>query len=340
MLPNLSSSPNTKFQKLLESIDLRPKLYTYDDVIVVPFDQTAGVSIRRPQTAEIPAAALKLKCVRELVKRQKTTDPKKSSRLTKYNKHRYLKPPDDNVPADLKPHQDTFLSLRMYEPFKYIDAVQSISAHPKFQQEFFVLGSQTLTELRDRIICPSNYGPFYDISECPDFERQMPPKSDGPGFFFVRNTFYNDTRNPNNMDYSFVVRNWAAKRAEIGEMHTADMQSTRFSELTFYAGYPMVYVHQGNCEHLFTVSDARLLSEQDSLVRANYPFLNSLSSSRSTFCNVCAFIEAKFMVTGSSSHMQDPTYLCGSCFKSFHYVDGRKVGEFKAFYYYGNLITL
>jgi snRNA-activating protein complex subunit 3 len=334
----ISFSTDEKFEKLMESIDLDNKLRSDADIRIQSFDQCAPIPSRRPKVPHIPKPALKLKCMRELLDRQKNTDPKRSMRLTKYNKHRYFKQPVDTCPPDLQCNEEILLSIRIYEPFNYT-VETSIAHHPRFQQEFFVLGSQYLTELRDKLFCQSNYGPFYDISELPDFDREVPAKTDSSGFFFIQNTFYNDTRNLENHDYSQNICKWAAKQPEIKELHTEKMETTKFLDLKFNAGYPMVYLHQGNCEHLFTVSDVRMLASSDSLMRSNYPIMNSLSSSRSTFCNICAFIEAKFLITESTCHMQDPTYLCEECFKSFHYVDGKKVGKFKAYYFYGNLIT-
>ena len=35
------------------------------------------------------------------------------------------------------------------------------------------------------------------------------------------------------------------------------MEETRFEDLTIKLGYPYVYAHQGNCEHIFIFRDLR-----------------------------------------------------------------------------------
>lgn len=57
-------------------------------------------------------------------------------------------------------------------------------------------------------------------------------------------------------DYSAVIREWAQNRG-IGHLKTARMEVTRFADLTISLGYPYVYQHQGNCEHLIIFADAR-----------------------------------------------------------------------------------
>lgn len=58
-------------------------------------------------------------------------------------------------------------------------------------QEYFVLGSQPLTALRDRLYCLNDH-----ILDGPSTKSS---------YFFIENTFYNDTRYPNAMDYSQCV---------------------------------------------------------------------------------------------------------------------------------------
>jgi snRNA-activating protein complex subunit 3 len=76
------------------------------------------------------------------------------------------------------------------------------------------------------------------------------------GFIFIEDTFYNDHRDPANLDYSKVIREWAVSHG-LGPFRTAAMEKTKFEELTVRLGYPYVYQHQGNCEHLIVFSDVR-----------------------------------------------------------------------------------
>ena len=76
------------------------------------------------------------------------------------------------------------------------------------------------------------------------------------GFFYIEGTFYNDLRDEDNKDNSRVIRDWAATR-DLGPFETARMEDTRIDSLCTRFGYPWVYQHQGDCEHLFCLSDAR-----------------------------------------------------------------------------------
>lgn len=91
-----------------------------------------------------------------------------------------------------------------------------------------------------------------------------------------------------------------------------------------------------NCEHIISFTDIRLLALDDVLKSLDYPILRCVSSSKMELCFICGNIEATFVVRNCESHIQDPSFLCRGCFISFHYVDGKKVGKFQAFRYYGN----
>ena len=73
---------------------------------------------------------------------------------------------------------------------------------------FLVLASQTMTELRDLIICPNDYLCTEELSETPDAFQEVtgkPHKVVGTphsAFFFINNTFYDDRREPCDIDVS------------------------------------------------------------------------------------------------------------------------------------------
>jgi snRNA-activating protein complex subunit 3 len=75
------------------------------------------------------------------------------------------------------------------------------------------------------------------------------------GFFYINGTFYNDTSEPSNIDYSKIIRKWAETR-DIGPFKVAPMNA-RIDSLCVRFGYPWVYQHQGCCEHIIVLSDAR-----------------------------------------------------------------------------------
>lgn len=216
----------------------------------------------------------------------------------------------------LKPFTDCVITVRFYTPYKYTPGVKN---HPRFHQEYKVLGSNFLTELRDKFYCQSNYGPFKDISDDPHNIPERTPDTPDPGFFFIHETFYNDTRNPANPDYSQIIVDWYKKQDYAREFKTAVMQDTKFEDLQIRLGYPCVYQHQGACEHTFCIVSVDLLNNCHSLVRSDYPILHSATKNRATLCDICGRSDAMFIVTSCPLHVKDPMKMCYNCFFHFHY---------------------
>lgn len=320
------------FERLLASVSLEKHLQHIDDIRPTKFEPSSHQSLVKSKLG-IPKDALRLNTVATLVDYQEKLDHKQRTLYYKFNKYKSLKCTSEPLPAaDIAAHSEQLIIVRVYEPFRFI-ASQYIQKKPKLSQRFRVLGSQYLHELRDRILCQCKYGPFYDISEVGPSEIVSPPAEQTPfdhGFFFIDNTFYNDTRQPT-IDYSETIREWAKKQASIEPLHVDCMETTTFNDLTIRLGAPYLYQHHGNCEHLFTFSDVRLIGAEDILCRSEYPIMDMMSLTRTTFCMICGKNEAVVIVTNSREHIYDPSFLCARCFESFHYVDGRKVGEFQAY---------
>lgn len=323
------------FEALEDTISLE-HLAMPDDLRVTDFNPLDLNQRKKSAMVEIPTKALRLKSVQHRIENQAEVTAESRLRHCKYNKYKYMQLNFDNQSGicDLTPLDEILLVVRVYEPFNYIRGTCKATRKPRLNQEFAVVGSQLLTELRDKIYCQCNFGPFYDISN--DFEsisdtdltEDIKPlaganRNHGPGFFFITDTFYNDTRH-STVDYTAEIREWMQRQPDIGEMTVATMEGTKFSDLKIRLGFPQVYRHQSICEHLFTFSDIRLLANDDSLKRIDYPMLRIVSSTKSRICAVCGVKEAIFIVRNCVDHIHDPTYLCRTCLISYHYVDDEK----------------
>ncbi|KAK4877913.1 hypothetical protein RN001_010419 [Aquatica leii] len=262
-----------------------------------------------------------------------------------YIKHRYHKDVcqiDTNKTsisseADLHPGTDFAVSLRIYHPFRfnYQSSSRRTKANSymnlKFSHEIIVLGSNTLEQLRDAILCSSDLGLCVEVTEKPT--PVVDPKTVYPsGFFFIDNTFYNDFRNPSSIDYSEVIRTWAQDR-DIAPLHVATM-SIQLKELTPRFGYPYVYLHQGNCEHICVFSDAWVLSPSSNLNSKMYPMCIGIHQAYSKLCHICGTEGARWICLDSDRLPQDRMLFCNTCFKSYNYSDNNKIGDFKAYPYY------
>lgn len=218
--------------------------------------------------------------------------------------------------SDLKPFEDSVITIRFYEPFRYTPSMKN---QPRFHQEYYVLGSNLLTDLRDKLYCHCNQGPFFDISENPHDDLKADTDSSNPGFFFIHDTFYNDNRNPTNCDYSEAIRTWYKRTDYIREFKTSSMERTKFEDLSIRIGYPCVYQHHGACEHVFCITSVDLLDQSHSLNKSNYPFMIGSSRKRPALCDLCGQTDVSYLVTNCAIHVKDPMCVCNSCFFELHY---------------------
>ena len=73
-------------------------------------------------------------------------------------------------------------------------------------------------------------------------------------------------------------------------------------------GYPYVYVHQGDHEHLISFVEARLLSADDGQKLSSYPFERSSGMIHSKMCMVCNTFIAKW-ITEKNDRVSNKTYV-------------------------------
>lgn len=244
--------------------------------------------------------------------------------------------PDEIMEEDLiEPYSEVFLTIRVMVPLKYHPVEERTSF--KMDREIVVLGENFLSDFRDMISCIcDSVGPFTDHSEDPESNYRAIDKyadKTNSGFLFIGDTLYVDTRNPKNLDTSKEVIAWAkSQTSEVGELKRAIMEKTRFRDLKgIQLGFPYVYQHFGECEHMFLFSDIQVVGPGENHLKSDYPYLQLSNNFRNVRCDICAHFEASHSVTGSSQHIFDPVRLCAKCLNSYHYVDGKKIGDFAAY---------
>lgn len=292
------------------------------------FSETA-----RHSAVNVPLEGQKLKTFKTLVKAKETKKNNsfhRSQESFSFVKTHPTEP--DELLSKLPPGQELKLYIRIYRPTRATHIGRTLE-RPVFAEEFECLGSNMLTELRDKIHCVCNHKRFFDISEHPD--APLPSKDTDPGYFFITDTFYNDKRNPSNADYSETIRNWVKKAKGLSALKfkTALMEETQFIDLTVSLGFPQLYQHHGNCEHVFVISQLEVVTNplRQLLSLSSYPHILTVSRYNHRTCNICGKLKYVFIVEGSNRQLHDPAYLCKQCFMSLHYVDGQKIGEFQAY---------
>ncbi|KAH8394810.1 hypothetical protein KR222_006536, partial [Zaprionus bogoriensis] len=270
------------------------------------------------------------------INEQKAKNRRNPFSRTQY-KYRLIAEPTANgelVSSQTLDDYELEITVRFYRPPRAYHRGYKVE-RPVFAEEFICLGSNYLTELRDKISCVCNGKRFVDISD--DAEAPVAPLPTNPGYFFINDTFYNDTRNPDNCDYSQTVLDWArsAQGMQAEQFKCRSMEATRFVDLTVSLGAPLQYLHHGNCEHLFVFSQLEVLRPfSKCLNRSMYPFLRAFSTFNRRTCYMCGLRGYHFIVEQSRRQLHDPAYLCRTCFYSFNYIDGQKVGQFKAYRIY------
>ncbi|XP_012058927.1 PREDICTED: snRNA-activating protein complex subunit 3 [Atta cephalotes] len=268
--------------------------------------------------------------VLEILSKQASVKPRNQNGIPiKYDKSRSV---GDN---SLKPYEEFLVYIRIYEPFKsqprslkYRTSIPVL----KLKSVISILGSQTLYELRQKIMCQSDLSITKEISENSNQRPESMAKDVyQSGFFYIEDTFYNDTSLLTNIDYSNIILEWAAVR-DIGPFKVATMDALINSLYTKF-GFPWVYQHQGCCEHLIVLTDARLVTVDDVLTSSAYPRIEKIRPVSGKNCIYCGIFNVHWIVTEHDRIPHDTSYFCNRCFISYNYVDGKKVGNFKAYSY-------
>ncbi|XP_054842756.1 snRNA-activating protein complex subunit 3 [Eublepharis macularius] len=203
-------------------------------------------------------------------------------------------------------------------------------------QTMLVLGSQNLTEVRDSISCVSDLQIGGEFSSHPDQAPEHISKDlYKSAFFYFEGIFYNDVRYQECRDLSRTIIEWAESRDRgYANLQAAKMEDYTFNNLNIKVGFPYLYCHQGDCEHIVIITDIRLIHRDDCLDRSLYPLLTKKHWIWTKKCFVCKMYTARWVTNDDSLAPQDPSFFCDVCFQMLHYdADGNKLGEFLAYPY-------
>jgi len=204
-------------------------------------------------------------------------------------------------------------------------AVSDLLGHK--DQEFDVLASQPLHELRDALYFASDWM----------FDGPTRIKS---GCFFIDGVFYSDRRDPTSIEYSREIIDWLKSTREPGflrcetprsmEVCLADLERIPFGERC-------VYIHQGDLEHSVYFTNARIMNvRSDCPYKEAYPILTFMRRFSKRKCYACLKNFAMWVVVDSSRCPHNPCYWCQDCFRHFYQdADGNYVQpvDYKVFPY-------
>lgn len=211
---------------------------------------------------------------------------------------------------------------------------------PKLERELLVKSEQTLAELRPHFKCVRDFSIPMDLSDDPDtIDRVVNGELYKSGFFLIEDTFYNDMRQPTNIDLSTVIIDWASSSGRgIGPFYSKRMEETKFSDVIIRLGHPYLYQHQGDCEHLFVFSDVQFVKSSlllDIDQKLKFPIVTGTMIGGSNIkCYMCHKRTPHWYTRFNERLPVDPFYFCEICFQSFNYdKEKQKIGNFKAYPY-------
>ncbi|XP_040892478.1 snRNA-activating protein complex subunit 3 [Toxotes jaculatrix] len=231
--------------------------------------------------------------------------------------------------ADMVPEGEIILTINVYYPATY-EKFNYIRPH----MTLLMTGSHSLADLRDAICCVSDLQVCGEFSNTPDMAPDFISKDHyKSAFFFFEGVFYNDMRFPECQDISMTVIEWAKTR-NFPSYSQAKMEDTRFVDLKVKVGFPYLYCHQGDCEHLVIITDVRLIHKDDCLDKKLYPLLTHKHRVTTQKCAVCHVFIGRWFTTNDQVAPCDPCLFCDKCFRMLHYdAEGNKLGDFLAYPY-------
>ena len=116
---------------------------------------------------------------------------------------------------------------------------------------------------------------------------------------------------------------------ESGEQH--DGIDVLVEDVKPILGYPYLFQHANDCEHLVVFMDIRLINLDDPQHPDDYPLLSNKPNPRRVICKVCQLYSAKWETRHDELSDEDPSFWCEKCFKTFHYDEsGAKSHSFLA----------
>ncbi|KAJ0033669.1 hypothetical protein NQD34_000776 [Periophthalmus magnuspinnatus] len=286
----------------------------------------------QPDTDLVPEDATLI----TLIQRKKKQDRKLTQKCPK-NRHEHYADELERVTIERKPEAaenlvpegDVLLTINVYYP-----AVFDKFNYTRPHMTLLMTGSHTLAELRDAICCVSDLQVCGEFSNNPDIVPDFVSKDHyKSAFFYFEGVFYNDMRFPECRDLSITTIEWAKSR-NFPPFTQANMEDTRLVDLKVKVGFPYLYCHQGDCEHLVIITDVRLMHRNDCLDKKTYPLLIHKDRIDTHKCSVCHVYIGRWHTSNDQFAPSDPCLFCDKCFRMLHYdTQGNKLGNFLAYPY-------
>ncbi|XP_034044414.1 snRNA-activating protein complex subunit 3 [Thalassophryne amazonica] len=291
-----------------------------------PVDQQPDIEVVPPDST-----------LKTLKQRKKRQEQKAKLKLTNTNRHERYADEMERLSVDRKPESsanmipegEVILTINVYYP-----ATFERFTYTRPHMTLLLMGSHTLAELRDSICCVSDLQVCGEFSSTPDIAPEYICKDHfKSAFFYFEGVFYNDMRFPECQDISMTIIEWAKSR-NFPLYHQVKMEDTQLVDLNVRVGFPYLYCHQGDCEHLIIITDVRLAHKNDCLDKKLYPLLIHKHRVTTQKCAVCHLFIGRWLTTNDQFAPSNPCLFCDKCFRMLHYdAEGNKLGDFQAYPY-------
>ncbi|KAF7724020.1 small nuclear RNA activating complex, polypeptide 3 [Apophysomyces ossiformis] len=191
--------------------------------------------------------------------------------------------------------EEVILSIAIYHP----------KQHGQRLQEFEVLGSQSLTDLRDAMYCINDFAWNADHKDRSSDGAVIntPRKKLSSSYMFIDDVFYVDSRAEEEgfgpePDASAIVREWVMQNERytqpgLTQYTKKKMHDFKFEDLNLSIGAVYLLAHQDGCHHPFMVRDIRLHGKDDLPNENDYPRMVYNWSYKRYKCSMCGLFPAR-----------------------------------------------
>ena len=184
---------------------------------------------------------------------------------------------------------DSIITIKVYDVTKqYIDTIIKCKT------------SNVISELKRIIPCPHD------------------PKHVSSEFIFMRNTFFTTLNDQPTIDRNLVY--WREHRqfqySRFPEHFVSTVSDEQLGNVGLKIDELYLFGHLSNCEHIFFISDIRLVEKED--LNKVFPMIVYRKRKDTMKCLLCENRIAKYEISGDVMSMCDPCYYCDECFHLLH----------------------
>ena len=193
---------------------------------------------------------------------------------------------------------DVLVTVRVYKPFRWSQCGAARgNGSPVVAQEIVMHGSQLLCQLWDVITCQNDNVFTGDVTALTQSQMVLIKSITKSAMFFIDETFYSDERDVTSLkNYGAGIAQWLRQQGiDTSRMQHQRMENIRMDQLSIRYGYPYVFRHLDDCEHLVVFTDARFMASNDPQNVTDYPLIQ-MTPPEIIYCDACKAYPSHWIV--------------------------------------------